>query len=133
MQLTDGYVHWDDTVLSAPEILRRTRDLIAFGWCQQTDATNASHDPVEPWSARACHWSLLGALTAALGSPGKDTPVSPELIAELRLALLAISDQIPDWSLRQWNDHPERTQSGVVATLMRAHEHCRAGSTDYRP
>ena len=133
MHASDGYVHWDETLLSGAEILRRARDLIAFGWCQQADATDANHDPVEPWSARACHWSLLGALAAALGPPCNDTPESPALIAELRLALLAISEQIPDWSLQQWNDHPQRTQAGVAAMLTTAHEQWHAATADDRP
>jgi hypothetical protein len=75
---------------------------------------------------------LLGALAAALGPPHDDIPESPALIAELRLALLAISDQIPDWSLQQWNDHPQRTQTGVAAMLAIAHDGCRAGTADHR-
>jgi len=133
MCASDGYLHWDETLLSAPEILHRAHDLIAFGWCQQADATDANHDPVEPWSARACHWSLLGALAAALGPPRDETPESPALVAELRLALVAISDQIPDWSLQRWNDHPERTQTGVAAMLTTALEDCRAAAADHRP
>lgn len=114
------YVHWEDAELCAAEILRRARDLVAFGWCQGADATDAAGHPVEPWSAHACHWSLLGAFAAALGTPDPHTPETPELIAELRLALVAISDLIPDWSLQHWNDHPARTQSTVVATLTSA-------------
>lgn len=133
MQPSDCYLHWDDPALFAVEILWRAHDLVAFGWCQGADATDAEHQPVEPWSARACHWSLLGALAAALGPPQQDTPESPALITELRLALVAISDLIPDWSLQHWNDHPNRTQSGVLEMLAAAHEHCSAASAANRP
>jgi hypothetical protein len=133
VQPPDPYLHWDDAVLSAVEVLRRTHDLIAFGWCQRADATDAQHHPVEPWSARACRWSLLGALAAALGAPQQDAPESPALITELRLALIAISELIPDWSLQRWNDDPSRTQAAVVEMLAAAHERCRTASADDRP
>jgi hypothetical protein len=126
----DSYLHWDDdAALAAVEILRRAHDLVAFGWCQGADATDAERRPVKPWSARACHWSLLGALSAALDTPQRGVPESPALIAELRLALVSISDLVPTWSLQRWNDHPSRTQSGVVQMLAAAHEHCRATTT----
>jgi hypothetical protein len=116
MDLSDSYLHWDDAHLSAAEILRRVHSLVAFGWCQGTDATDAADQPVEPWSAHACRWSLLGALAAALGPP-EHAPETAELIGEQRLALVAISDLIPDWSLQHWNDHPARTQASVIDTL----------------
>jgi len=120
MDESGSYLHWDDAELSAAEILRRAHDLVAFGWCQRADATDAADHPVDPWSVHACHWSLLGALAAALGPPHAHTSESPALIAELRLALVAISDLIPDWSLQRWNDHSAQTQADVVATLASA-------------
>jgi len=123
MDQSGAYLHWDEAELSAAEIVRRAHDLIAFGWCQGADATDAADHPVDPWSAHACHWSLLGALAAALGRPHPDTPESPACIAQLRFALVAISDLIPDGSLQHWNDHPARTQADVVATLASAQRH----------
>ena len=123
MDQSGSYLHWDDAELTAAEILRRARDLVAFGWCQAADATDAAGHPVDPWSAHACHWSLLGALAAALDAPDPHAAETPTLIAELRLALVAISDLIPDSSLQLWNDHPARTQSAVVTTLTRAQRH----------
>jgi hypothetical protein len=116
---SDSYLQWDDAQLSAAQILHRAHSLVAFGWCQGSDATDAAGQPVDRWSAHACHWSLPGALAAALGAP-EHTPETPELIAELRLALVAISDLIPDWSLQDWNDHPTRTQGIVIDRLARA-------------
>src|SRR5205814_1750641 len=84
MRPSDSHLHWDDAELAAVEILRRAHDLVAFGWCQGADATDAELHPVKPWSVRACHWSLLGALSAALGTPQQDMPESPALIAEQR-------------------------------------------------
>ena len=132
MDESGSYLHWETAPRSAVQILRRAHDLVAFGWCQGADATDAHHDPVEPWSARACYWSLLGALAAVLGPPQEDVAESPELIAELRVALVALSDSIPDSSLQRWNDDRERTQAGVVATLATAHQHCGSTTADKR-
>src|SRR5438874_12877230 len=85
MRPPDSYLHWDDAALAAVESLRRAHDLVAFGWCQGADATDAEHHPVKPWSERACYWSLLGALSAAPGTPQQDMPESTARIAELRL------------------------------------------------
>jgi hypothetical protein len=68
MDQSSLYLHWEDAELSAAEILRRVRDLIAFGWCQGADATDAAGHPVDPWSAHACHWSLPGALALQLAT-----------------------------------------------------------------
>ena len=44
MHPSDSDLHWDETVLSAVEILRRAHDLVAFGWCQGADATDAENN-----------------------------------------------------------------------------------------
>jgi hypothetical protein len=124
--MSDSYLHWDASAPSAIEILRRARDLVAFGWCQGADATDAEHRPAEPWSSRACYWSLLGALAAALDAPREGRADSPALVAELRLALVGVSETISDWSLETWNDEPNRTQSEVVEMLNAARLRCTA-------
>jgi hypothetical protein len=133
MDHSGSYLHWDDVELSAAEILRRAHDLVAFGWCQGADATDAADHPVDPWSAHACHWSLLGALAATLGAPDPHTPETAAVIAELRLALVAISDLIHDWSLQHWNDHPARTQAVVVAMLASAQRRLRSSARREQP
>jgi hypothetical protein len=124
IHLSGLYLHWDDAPHTAVEILRRAHDLIAFGWCQGADATDADHNPVEPWSAHACRWSLLGALAAGLGPVEKDTREDLPLMAELRLALVAIGTLIPDWSLQHWNDSRLRTRTDVLGMLAAARQHC---------
>jgi hypothetical protein len=94
MNQSNSHLHWDAAELTAGEILRRAHDLVAFGWCQGADATDAAGHPVELWSVHACHWSLLGALAAALGTPAPDTPEPPELIC--RATPRARRDQRPD-------------------------------------
>jgi hypothetical protein len=79
---------------------------------------NAADQPVEPWSAHACTGRCSG--TRSRTRRARAHPRDPGLIAELRLALVAISEVIPDWSLEQWNDHCARTHAGVIDTLARA-------------
>lgn len=124
--MSDPYLHWEGTALSAVEILRRARELVAFGWCQGVDATDADHRAARPWSARACYWSLPGALVAALDAPEDRREGSPAMIAELRLALVGISETMSAWSLEEWNDEPDRTQAEVVEMLTAAHRWCAA-------
>jgi len=121
-----SYLHSERSQPSATEILRRAHDLVAFGWCQRADARDAGYRPVQPWSSQACSWSLLGALVAALDAPGEAIPESPELIAELRLALVAVSETLTAWSLEDWNDATERTQAEVIDTLAAAQRRCAA-------
>jgi hypothetical protein len=133
MRAPDSYLHWDASAPSAVEILRRARDLVAFGWCQGVDATDAEHRPAPPWSSRACYWSLLGALAAALDAPQEGNEDSPACIAELRLALVCVSETISAWSLEHWNDEPGRTQAEVVEMLTAAHLRCEARTPDRWP
>ena len=126
------YLHWDHSDPTAVQILRRAHDLVAFGWCQHADAMDADRRPVHPWSSRACSWSLLGALVAALDAPNK-RPETPELIAELRLALVALSETIGAWSLQDWNDATERTQTEVAETLAAARQRCVAKQSAAEP
>jgi hypothetical protein len=70
MRSSDSYLHWDASAHSAVEILRRARDLVAFGWCQRVDATDAEHRPTRLWSSRArdlnrTHAEVVEMLSAA--------------------------------------------------------------------
>lgn len=131
--MSDTYLHWSETKPSAVEILRRARDLVAFGWCQGVDATDAEHRAARPWSARACYWSLPGALVAALDAPEEGREDSAALITELRLALVGVSETISAWSLQEWNDDSGRTQAEVVEMLTAAHRWCAARSPTGQP
>jgi hypothetical protein len=132
-QPDSSYLHWEHSQPPATEILSRAHDLVSFGWCQGADARDATHLPVQPWSSKACYWSLLGALVAALDAPPDAMPESPELIAELRLALVAVSETMTAWSLEDWNDDTERTQAEVIETLAAARRRCAARLTTTDP
>jgi hypothetical protein len=107
---------------AAVELLGRVHAYVRKGWCQGADATDASGEPVEPWSAEAARWSLLGAVVAALDrpeSPGHELPLTA-----LAVALGALADLIYEPSLARWNDDPLRSQQEVLTVLERARMIC---------
>lgn len=92
------------------------------GWCQGADATDASGEPVEPWSAEAARWSLLGAIVAALDRPARPGHELP--LPALATAMGALADLIDEPSLARWNDDPLRSQQEVLTVLERARTIC---------
>ena len=107
-------------------LLGRARELVAYGWCQRTDAEDAEGAGVPPWSERARRWSLLGALVAAVDLPAEPGPLT---LRPLRRALAALAEIIDEPLLAEWNDQPGRTQGEVVRTLDAARSLC-AGWSD---
>ena len=99
-------------------LLRRAQELIGSGWTQGADARAADGTPVDPWSAEATAWSLLGALVAALEQGEAQDEALP--LTELALALDALAGFVDDDSLARWNDNPERTGAQVEAILAAA-------------
>ena len=108
---------------AAAELLGRVHGYVRKAWCQGADATDASGEPVEPWSAEAARWSLLGAIVAALDRPesrqGRELPLPALAIAMGALAVL-----IYEPSLARWNDDPLRSQQEVLTVLERAQTIC---------
>jgi hypothetical protein len=110
-------------VTAAAELLGRTQAYVRQGWCQGADATDASGEPVEPWSSEAVRWSLLGAIVVALDRPGSSTAHELALPA-LAEAMSALADLIYEPSLARWNDDPLRSQQEVLTVLARARTIC---------
>jgi hypothetical protein len=103
------------------QILARARELIAFGWCQGTDARDAQRVPVPPWSTDATCWSLLGAIVAAADLPAEPGAAT---LGPLRRALTALAELIEEPLLAAWNDREGRTQDEVLRTLDAARLLC---------
>ncbi len=107
----------------AAELLGRAHRYVREGWCQGADATDASGEPVEPWSAEATCWSLLGAIVAALdrheSRPARELP-----LPALATAMGALAALIHEPSLARWNDDPLRSQQEVLTVLEGARTIC---------
>jgi hypothetical protein len=114
--LTDPpHLRWRDPLAPGPGlILTRAHELVAYGWCQGAEARDADGATTNPWSPLAVHWSLLGALVAAVDLPRDPLPSS---LGPLRRALAALAEIIDEPSLARWNDASERTQDDVLGIL----------------
>lgn len=109
----------------AAGLLALAREHVREGWCQGADATDNGGRPVQPWSEHARHWSLLGAIVAALDGP-RAVPANRLSLPALAVAMATLADLIPEPSLARWNDSPNRSQAALVDLLARAHALCLA-------
>jgi hypothetical protein len=94
------------------EVLQRCRDLVASGWCRDADARDASGREVDPSSAEAREWSVLGALARVAGARAT--------LFEVERAVVSFGRVTGTRSLRAWNDARGRTQVQVVAAFDQA-------------
>ena len=108
--------------MQATELLVEARERVASGWSQAEDARGAAGEAVEPWSADARAWSLLGAIVAAF-EDGRMEEDGRVRLNELATALAALAQEIEDPSLATWNDHEHRTQNEVLGVLELAIAH----------
>jgi len=117
--------------IAAAGLLTGAREYLREGWCQGADATDLLGQPVHPWSEQACHWSLLGAIVAALDGP-RAVPAGQLPLPALAVAMAALADLIYEPSLVAWNDDPGRLQTTLLDMLDRASALClaRAQSTN---
>jgi hypothetical protein len=95
------------------ELLVRASELIARGWSRRALAEDRYGRQVEPWSATACRWSPLGALTCAWRErqgPGFD-------VFETAYAAVALATggHVEEWNGARW-----RTKSHVLRAFSRA-------------
>jgi hypothetical protein len=100
---------------TALALLELSRARVARGWTQGTEARTDAGTPIDPWRAGAVEWSLLGTIVAAYEDLARADDGFG--LDQLAVALHRLAEFVDDDSLAQWNDHPERTQADVVATL----------------
>jgi hypothetical protein len=105
-------------LIEASGLLRNARARIVRGWCQHASARDGDGRIVEPWDDSARSWSLLGAVVAV--TEPKRLERGDLSIDELRRALGALAQLIPDPSLEHWNDERGRTAADVLDVLDRA-------------
>ena len=88
------------------EMLKRSRERIARGWCQDSYAEDKEGRRTSPLSNFACAWCMMGALR-------------PEGI-ECMAAEPFLRRLVPHHALAQFNDAPGRTQAEVLAVYDKA-------------
>jgi hypothetical protein len=101
------------TLSDDDELLVRASELIARGWSRRALAEDRYGRQVEPWSASACRWSPLGALT----SVWRERPAVGFDVFETAYAALALATggRVEEWNGARW-----RTKSHVLRAFVRA-------------
>jgi hypothetical protein len=100
--------------MSGSKLLHDAATLVEQGWCQGTEARDASGRATDVAAADAAAWSLLGALQATTVSDP-----STEL-QDIGDAVAALAELIMDPSLASWNDSEARTKLEVLSVLKDA-------------
>lgn len=100
--------------MNGSKLLHDAGVLVERGWCQGTEARDASGRATDVFSDDAAAWSLLGALQATTVSDP-----STEL-QDIGDAVAALAELILDPSLANWNDSEARTKLEVLSALKDA-------------
>jgi hypothetical protein len=100
--------------MNGSKLLHDAGVLVAQGWCQGTEARDASGRATDVGAADATAWSLLGALQAT-------TAADPATeLHDIGNAVAALAELILDPSLANWNDSKVRTKLEVLRILKDA-------------
>jgi hypothetical protein len=100
--------------MNGSQLLHDAGVLVEQGWCQGTEARDASGGATDVDSADATSWSLLGALQATMvANPTIDLQGIGDAVA-------ALAELIMDPSLANWNDSEVRTKLEVLSVLKDA-------------
>lgn len=94
--------------MTAADILRGARALIATGWTQGAWARDRDDKVVHPRDGDACCWCLDGAIVAVSDVPLGESGLAFEALANIQPLPMI------------WNDQPGRRQSEVLALFDRA-------------
>jgi hypothetical protein len=95
-------------------LLHEAGVLVEQGWCQGTEARDASGRATDVGATDAASWSLLGALQATTAS----NPAAE--LQDIGDAVAALAELILDPSLANWNDAAARTKVEVLSILKDA-------------
>ncbi|MDT4933783.1 MAG: hypothetical protein QOK11_1675 [Pseudonocardiales bacterium] len=100
--------------MNGPKLLHDAGVLVEQGWCQGTEARDASGRATDVRAADAASWSLLGALQATtVADPSTE-------LQDVGDAVAALAELIMDPSLANWNDSETRTKLEVLSVLRNA-------------
>ena len=91
-------------------------DFVLSGWCQGSLALDECARPIEPGSAFARRWSVLGALERAWRRSPEPPDAALEAFESAKRALTAAVNDVP----QVWNDSDNRRQSEVLDALAEA-------------
>lgn len=105
-----------DRRMIAERMLTDAHGFVLSGWCQEAAAVDEYGRAIEPASAFARRWSLLGALQRAWRRSDEPPDVALDAFEAARRSLAAVLSEAPE----RWNDRAERRQSEVLDALAEA-------------
>jgi len=105
-----------ETEALAELLLTDAYEFVLAGWCQGSRALDEYGCPIEPASAFARRWSLLGALERAWQRSSQPPDVVLDAFHGAKRALTAACNELP----QLWNDREGRRQSEVLDALAQA-------------
>jgi hypothetical protein len=101
-------------MMNGSKLLHEAGVLVEQGWCQGTEARDASGRATDVGAVNAASWSLLGALQATtVAHPSTE-------LQDIGDAVSALAEVILDPSLASWNDSTARTKLEVLSVLKDA-------------
>ena len=100
----------------ARQMLADAYELVVSGWCQGAGAKDELGRSIEPSSAFARRWSIVGALERVWRRSSADPDAALDAFERANLALAAAVKAVP----QAWNDLPERTRDDAFAALVEA-------------
>lgn len=107
-----------ESALLAERLLDDAREFVAGGWCQYAAALDERGRPIEPTSAFARSWSVLGALHRACARSLEPAEEARAAFEQAKLALTAAVNEVP----QAWNDDPARERDQVLIALADARQ-----------
>ncbi len=100
----------------AEQMLADAYDLVRSGWCQGLSAQDELGRAIEPSSAFARRWSMVGALERVWRRASGDYAVALEGFERANLALAAAVKDVPE----RWNDEAGRSKEEILGALLDA-------------
>lgn len=101
------------------DVLRAAADLIKPKgvWCKGSDVLDILGRPCSCFSPIATHFDLRNSIARVCIIANDFNALDPALDAMVRYLG---GEKLGDVQLGKWNDHPDRTQASVVASLRAA-------------
>jgi hypothetical protein len=97
----------------AEQMLADACELVLGGWCKGSGAQDEMGRAIEPASAFARSWSVVGALERVWRRSTEDGDVALEAFERANLALAAAIKDVP----QRWNDADGRSSGEVLGAL----------------
>ena len=105
-------------------ILSAAADLVDKGWCQWSQARNASGESCPIAAPAAVQWCAQGAIRRAAYDRIQDPMTSSAVVYHANCAVAETLGVVHHHQVGLWNDSSECTSLEVAATLRAAGERC---------